>query len=124
IGAKVMFQDKSLTVVGVIRQARLYTLYEDGRPQILIRPSESTPYTPYFTVRTDRDPDSVMAEVRTTIHQIDPRIPLTPVRTMNDIVTDSIRQQRISAVLIAGFAVGALLLLLMGLFGLISSSVA
>jgi putative ABC transport system permease protein len=124
VGAKLMFDGTLLTIVGVIQQARLYTLYEDGRPQILVRPSEHTPYTPYFTIRTDREPDSVMAEVRAAIHQVDARIPVTPVRTMNDIVTDSIRQQRISAVMIAGFAVGAFLLLLMGLFGLISSSVA
>jgi putative ABC transport system permease protein len=65
-----------------------------------------------------------MAEIRGEIHKLDPRIPASPVRTMNDIVTDSIRQQRISAVLIAGFALGGLLLLLMGLFGLISGSVA
>ena len=40
------------------------------------------------------------------------------------IVTDTLRQPRISAVLIAGFATGALLLVAMGLFGLVSGSVA
>ena len=43
---------------------------------------------------------------------------------MNGIVEDALRQQRISTVLITCFALGALLLLLMGLFGLISGSVA
>jgi putative ABC transport system permease protein len=42
---------------------------------------------------------------------------------MEEIVTDALRQQRISAVLIGGFALGALLLVAMGLFGMISGSV-
>ncbi len=42
---------------------------------------------------------------------------------MDEIVGDSLRQQRISAVLIAGFALGGLLLAAMGLFGVVSASV-
>ncbi len=45
-------------------------------------------------------------------------------RTMDEIVTDALREQRISAVLLAGFALGALLLVAMGLFGVVSGSVA
>ena len=42
---------------------------------------------------------------------------------MDEIVGDALRQQRVSAVLVAGFALGALLLAAMGLFGVISGSV-
>jgi ABC-type antimicrobial peptide transport system permease subunit len=42
---------------------------------------------------------------------------------MDEIVTDALRQQRMSAVLIGGFALGALLLVAMGLFGMISGAV-
>jgi ABC-type antimicrobial peptide transport system permease subunit len=45
------------------------------------------------------------------------------VRTMHEIAGDAVRQQRISTVLIAGFALGALLLAAMGLFGVIAGSV-
>jgi putative ABC transport system permease protein len=45
------------------------------------------------------------------------------VRTMDEVVGDAVRQQRISAVLISGFALGALLLAALGLFGVISGSV-
>jgi putative ABC transport system permease protein len=125
LGAKIDWGDGILlTIVGVVQQARLYNIYEDGRPQILVRPLESYPYTPNFVIRTDRDPDSVMPQVRAAIRRLDPRIPISPVLRIGDIISDSLRQQRISAVLIAGFALGALILLLMGLFGLISGSVA
>jgi putative ABC transport system permease protein len=61
--------------------------------------------------------------VRAAIGQIDPRVPLSQVRTMDEIVADALSQQRISAVLVGGFALGALLLVAMGLFAVVSGSV-
>jgi predicted permease len=124
LGATITFDKKPLRIIGVVDQARLYNINEDGRPQILVPPTDANPYTPNFVIRTNRDPQSLMAQLRMAIQQIDRRIPMAPPRTMNDIVEDALRQQRISTVLITGFALGALLLLLMGLFGLISGSVA
>jgi putative ABC transport system permease protein len=57
------------------------------------------------------------------VRAIDPRLPMEQVRTMDEIVSDALRQQRISAVLIAGISLGALLLAAMGLFGLMSGTV-
>ena len=56
------------------------------------------------------------------IRQIDGRLALADVKTMEQIVGDSLRQQRMSAVMIAGFALGALILAAMGLFGIVSDS--
>jgi putative ABC transport system permease protein len=74
-------------------------------------------------MRTPRDPESLIPEARRVIHQIDGRIALSDVKTMEQIVNDSLRQQRMSAVLIAGFALGALILAAMGLFGIVSGFV-
>jgi len=79
---------------------------------------------PVWVVKTDGDPRALIPDVRRAIRQIDPRIPVSSVQTMDEIVTDALRQRRISAVLIGGFALGALLLVAMGLFGMISGSVA
>ena len=79
---------------------------------------------PVWVVKTDGDPRTLIPDVRRAIRQIDPRIPVSSVQTMDEIVTDALRQRRISAVLIGGFALGALLLVAMGLFGMISGSVA
>jgi predicted permease len=128
LGAKIRFNGKELTVVGVVEQARIYDLHKDGPPQLYIR---SEPWaaenwlarTPSFVVRTERDPRSLIADARTVVRRIDPRIPLADSRTMEEIVSDTLRQEHINAVLIAGFALGALLLTVMGLFGVISGSV-
>jgi putative ABC transport system permease protein len=78
---------------------------------------------PAWVIKTNGDPQALVPEVRRAIRQIDPRIPVSSVQTMNEIVTDALRQQRISVVLMVGFSLGALLLVAMGLFGMISGSV-
>lgn len=124
LGATVTMNNESLTVVGVVRQARLYDLHEDGRPQVYVRGEDWTPYTPGFVIRTGGDPRALAAAVPGVVHQVDPRIPVSLMRTMDEIVDDALRQPRISAVLIGGFAAGALLLVAMGLFGMVSGAVA
>jgi putative ABC transport system permease protein len=123
IGATIPFKGKSLRIVGVVRQTRLHNVHEDGRPQLFIRAEDWVRYMPVWVIKTDGDPRALVADVRRTIRQIDPRIPVSSVQTMDEIVTASLRQQRISAVLFGGFALGTLLLVAMGLFGMISGSV-
>ena len=65
----------------------------------------------------------MITEVRSSIRRIDPRLTLADVRTMDELVGDALRRQRISAVLISSFALGALLLAAVGLFGVVSGSV-
>jgi putative ABC transport system permease protein len=124
IGASIPFiQKKSLRVVGVVKQTRLANLHEDGRPQLFIRAEDWVRMMPVWAVKTTGDPRALIADVRRVIRGIDPRIPVSSVQTMDEIVTDAVRQQRITAVMIGGFALGALLLSSMGLFGMISGSV-
>src|SRR5262249_10263247 len=122
IGTTIPFRGKLLRIVGVVKQTRLRNMHEDGRPQLFIRAEDWVRYLPVWVIKTDGNPQALVSEVRRTIRQIDPRIPVSSVQTMDEIVADSLRQQRISAVLIGGFALGALLLVAMGLFGMISGS--
>ena len=111
------------TIVGVVEQARLYDVHQDGRPQLYIR-TEDWGFRPLsFVVRTGRDPESIIPEARAALRQVDSRVAMGDVKTMENIVGDLLRPQRTSAVAIAAFALGALLLASMGLFGVVSSSV-
>jgi putative ABC transport system permease protein len=124
IGARIPLGDnQSATVVGVVEQARLYDVHQDGRPQIILRAEDWGFRTMTFVVRTSRDPAALTADVRAAIRRIDPRLAIANVRTMDEVVDDALRRQRLSAALLSGFAVGALLLAAMGLVGVISSSV-
>jgi putative ABC transport system permease protein len=124
LGAKIPFgADTTLTIVGVVEQARLYDVHQDGRPQLYVRAEDWGYRSLAFVLRTGRDPHGVVGDVRAAVRKVDPRLALAELRTMDEIVDDALRQQRISAVLITGFALGALLLSAMGLFGVVSGSV-
>ena len=126
LGARIPFgqqTDPPLTVVGVVQQARLYDVHKDGRPQLYLRAEDFGYRNLSFVLRASRDPRTVIPDLRRVVRDVDQRLALTDARPMDDVVGNALRRQRISAVLIAGFAIGALLLASMGLFGVISTSV-
>ncbi|HKH74643.1 MAG TPA: ADOP family duplicated permease [Vicinamibacterales bacterium] len=125
VGATATYIDSTFTIVGVVEQARLYDLHKDARPQVYLR-AEDWDFgsrTLSFAVRTSRSPDAVIPDIQAIVRRIDPRLTISQVRAMNEIVDEALSQQRLGAVLIGGFAIGALLLAAMGLFGVVSGSV-
>jgi putative ABC transport system permease protein len=123
IGATFPFQNENVTIIGVFRQPRLYDVHSDGRPQILFRAEDWGYRGLSYVVRTRRDARAVIPDLRAAIRSVDPQLAVAEVRTMNEIVGNALREERVSAVLVAGFAAGALLLAAMGLFGVVSASV-
>jgi putative ABC transport system permease protein len=122
IGATIRSGERPFTIIGVFNQARLYDVHADGRPQILVRAELG--FRPLFYVmRTTREPHSLLPEVQSAVHRIDPRVAVGDARAMDDIVQASLSPQAIGGALISAFAVGALLLAAMGLFGVVSGSV-
>jgi putative ABC transport system permease protein len=123
LGAKIPFNKQSLTIVGVVEQARLYDVHQDGRPQLIVRAEDWGYRTLNFVLRTNRDPRALVGDVRSAVRGIDPRLALADIRTMDEVVGNALRRQRVTAVLISGFALGALLLAAIGLFGVVSGAV-
>ena len=123
VGAKIPFGERSLMIIGVVNQARLYDVHADGRPQILVRAEDFGMRPLFFVMRTTREPRSLFPEVRAAVRRIDPRVPVADARAMDDIVQASLSPQANGGALISAFAAGALLLAAMGLFGVVSGSV-
>ena len=123
VGFRLPLGDDTVTIVGVVEHARLYDVHADGRPQLYLRDEFDTDRALSFALRTERDPMSLAPEVRAAVRRIDPQLAVAELRTMDDVVTQALRQPRVSAVLIAGFSLGALLLAAMGLFGVVAGSV-
>jgi putative ABC transport system permease protein len=125
VGATFPFDgDQRVTIVGVVEQARLYDVHADGRPQLFVRAEDWGYRSLNYVLRTAQDPQALIALVRSAIRDVNPQLAVADVQTMDAIVSGSLRQQRTSAVLIGGFAIGALLLASMGLFAVISATVA
>jgi predicted permease len=73
-----------------------------------------------LAVRTASDPASVTSAVRNAIHEISPATPLIEVRTMDDIVAESLSPQRFNMLLLAAFAGLALVLAAVGLYSVVA----
>jgi putative ABC transport system permease protein len=123
LGATIPLGKQSLTVIGVVDQARMYEVHADGRPQMLVRIEDFGARPLAFVMRTTRDPNSLLPDVRAAVRRIDPRVPIAEARSMEEIVDQALSAQKTSAALISAFAIGALLLAAMGLFGVVSGSV-
>jgi putative ABC transport system permease protein len=77
-----------------------------------------------LVARTRIDPATLMGSVRRTVQSVDPDAPIVRVRTMRDVMADSMTRDRFNAVLMAVFAVLAMLLAAIGLYGVMAYGVA
>jgi putative ABC transport system permease protein len=124
VGMKIPGDGDGLTIVGVVRQARLYDLHQDGPPQVYSRISRRQfQRALFYVLATDRNPTALLPELRSAVRRVDSRVAVGDARTMRDIVANALRQQRTGAALLGALAFGALLLAAMGIFGVVAGSV-
>src|SRR5262249_12455334 len=74
-------------------------------------------------LRTEGRPESFVTAVRAKLRELDPELPLTNVRTMNEWVSNNAANQRFNGLLLAIFAVVALVIAAVGIYGVLSYSV-
>jgi putative ABC transport system permease protein len=81
------------------------------------------PVGAYYVVRVAGDPAALVGNVRSIVRQLDPAAPLDRVATMDQIVANSMTRPRLYAVLAAIFSTIALVLAIVGLYGVVSYNV-
>jgi len=109
-------------VVGVVRHVRSESLTADGRGAIYY-PYRFFPWWPMkLTVRGASDPSALTGAIRAEVAALDADVPVADVRLMADYVDDAMAQTRFTLTLIGVFAVLALILASIGLYGVISYS--
>jgi predicted permease len=115
-------------VVGVVGNAKLSGLEAPVDPAIYVPIAQNTwPHalrTSALVVRTQADPQSLTAALRQELRAIDPALPITQVRTMAEIVNESLAPRRFNMALLLIFATVAALLAVVGIYGVMSYSVA
>jgi predicted permease len=117
----------SIEIVGVVRDAKYDSLKEEIRP---------TAYTPYvqlsrgapnpmtFSVRTAGDPAPMTAAIQKAVQAVEPKLPVYDIKTQEARIAEILSQSRLFASLSSFFGLLALVLVAIGLYGVMSYTVA
>lgn len=111
-------------IVGVVGNIRLGATQRDLRPAMYLPSDQLGNWCCLYTVvRSSVDPQSLAASVQRILSGMDKNIPVTQVRTMNDLMFRQLSQPRFVMTLLSAFAGLALVLTIVGLYGVMTYSV-
>ena len=112
------------TIVGVVGDVRYQGLDDPGETAIYT-PFSQTPFLwLYVMVRGHGEPRTLIPEIDNTVRAVAPGVTPANMQTMHELVEDAVAQPRLNMLLLSGFASLALLLAMIGLYGVISYAVA
>ena len=109
-------------IVGIIHNVRYGDFRDDG-PEINVPFAQSLAPSVTIGVRTAEDPAVMSKSIAAAVHFVDPQIALGRVRTMDQVKTELLAEDRYTMVLFACFAAVALLLAAVGIYGLMAYAV-
>jgi putative ABC transport system permease protein len=109
-----------VTIVGVVADTRSESLANASVPQIYLSLYQETPKELAIFLRGDLNASAIPDQVRAMVQSVDPELPVYGAQTLDDAVSGSLEQRRFSMDIVAAFAITALLLAAMGIYGVIS----
>jgi putative ABC transport system permease protein len=112
--------EKPFTIVGVVDAVKQYGLDNEGKIAVYFAHRQQPSNGMYLVARTSSDPAAVAGPIVRAIHTVEPNAAVYEVRTMDQLLHDSLARQRFSAVMLASFAGFALLLAAVGVYGVLS----
>jgi len=111
------------TIVGVVADVK-YQGLEDSALREVYTPFSQTPFLwSYVMIRTSSEPSSVMTAIRSSVSSGEPGLQAVNVQTMRQLVSQSVASPRFNTILLSSFAVIALILAAVGLYGVMSYTV-
>ena len=108
------------TIIGVVKSVRHERVQSDTEESVYLSHLEIPVANLTVVARTTSDPHDVTAAVRREVAQLDPDQPISEIATMEEVIAESIWQPRLYATLFAVFAGGALILALIGIYGVMA----
>jgi len=109
-----------LTVVGIVKDIKQDGLDTNGVPHIYTSIYQNGSRDFSLVLRTPLTPSVLEAQIRSAVQAVDPNLPLFNIRSLNEVMESSMAPRRFSAELVAVFAVVALLLASVGIYGLLA----
>jgi putative ABC transport system permease protein len=111
------------TIVGVVADVRRDGLAVVSRPEMYVPFAQEPWWAAYLAIRAAGDPSALTAAVRNAVASLDPSMPVDAIQPMSAFVTESVAQPRFRTTLLSLFGATALLLAVVGLYGLIAYDV-
>lgn len=108
------------TIVGVVADVRQGGALEETRPEVYVPSPQGTFHFIQFVARTEADPLRLVAGVREAVAALDSNLPISQVRTLDEVIASGMARPRFLSTLVALFAALALLLAGVGLSGVIA----
>jgi putative ABC transport system permease protein len=108
------------TVAGVIADARTESLAESSVPQVYLSLYQRPAKDLAIFLRGRLDPAAIPVQVREQVQAVDPELPVFGAQTLNEMVSESLSERRFSMEMVGLFALTALLLAGLGIYGVIS----
>jgi predicted permease len=110
------------TIVGVVADARVNGL-KDVAAMVYLPYWDNPPWGVSFLVRSSQPSNAITPEIRRVIWNIDPQVAIPTVKSLDDQVSDSLSADRFQTLLLSSFGAAALLLALLGVYGVLAYSV-
>jgi putative ABC transport system permease protein len=117
-------------VIGIVADVRTESLEKQPPPMVYVPYWDGAYWqnsvwgTATYAIRTGQEPAAMSAAVRSAMHELDAELPIANLLTMREILSDSLAARRFQTLLAAVFAGAALLLACLGIYGVISYTVA
>ena len=127
IGKKLWFdgrQKPPTQIIGVVANSRTDDLTQAAKPEVYLSLWEASAFSKHLVIRTAADPRQLMVAVQRELHSVDPTAAVENVKTLEQIRGDSLASRTFAMQLLVGFSVVGSVLTLVGIYGVLSLSVA
>jgi len=126
------YQEGWREIVGIVGDIHESNLRSQPRPAVYVPLTQlsdpatalTTQFPTTFLARTAREEPLSLALLQSILRDADPSLPVEQARTLREVAKDSLKEQRFQTLLLGAFAVTALVLVSIGIFGVLSQSVA